>query len=146
MREAAMLFASIAAKGKRGQGLIVPISRLKELGDQLVKDLRDKLGVVNPNNKNPSVPGDYPHLVTGDLQKSVAYQIIDGGIKLGYTPHSHGQWFGNDFDYGEFLANEKERKGPFDFLNENDTRAELDKVFGVGGYTVSNHPYEMIEL
>ena len=158
MEEAARLLMSIAQSGPQRTGMLIPESNLRLLGEYLVDELKKKLsfkcpvahGVEHNNEKGlketrHSNPGEYPFLESGILQDSVAYELIwdsgrATGVRLGYVPHYRD----DQHDYGEILEHDWGRLGTQDLLYEK--RSDLEDVFGVGNFTVTPEPFQMIEV
>jgi len=149
MEEAARMLSEIAQRPST-TSMIIPIPRLVELGEQLVAGLREKLSIPDDfdekqNKVVHSEPGEYPRLESGDLRDAVAWRILYNGIEFGYKQHGSNDDH-QDSNYGELLYYEKSRKGPANFVEENEASSILSSVFGVNGYTVQEHPYQMIEV
>jgi hypothetical protein len=154
MEEVARFLLNIAYGGAVTTQLIVPMDRLEELGEQLVRGLRQELAIQDDYNPDDDTwsphaqPGQYPNREYGDLQDSVSYQIVNNELRLGYKPvpedavmhHGH-----NSSMYGEILKYESGYLGPIDFVNR-EGRSAIQNIFGVNGYTVEEHPYRMIEV
>lgn len=158
MEEAARLLLSIAQRGPQRTGMLIPESNLRLLGEYLVDELKDELSFKCPvvhgleernrkglREKRHSAMGEYPFLESGILQDSVAYELIwdsgrATGIRLGYKPHYRT----DEHDYGEILEHKWGRLGPKDLLYEK--RSDLEDVFGVGNFTITTEPFQMIEV
>jgi hypothetical protein len=144
MEEAARLLLSIAQSGPQRTGMLIPESALHRLGGQLLEQLWENLSVpVEYVNGvfTRSEEGEYPRMETGDLRNSIQYKLIPNGIELGYTKIE-----GHDSEaYGEELHYDMGRKGPANLVHEEGSTL-LDQVFGVGNYTISEHPYRLIEV
>jgi hypothetical protein len=144
MEEAARLLMSIAQGGPQRTSMLIPESNLRLLGEYLVDELKKALS-VKCNGKSHSAMGQYPFLESGTLRDSVAYEIIKtnnvaNGIRLGYKPHYRD----DEHDYGEILEHDFDRLGPSDLLYEK--RSDLEDVFGVGNFTITPEPFQMIEV
>lgn len=55
---------------------------LTAAGEYLVAKCQEKISTPNFDGKNPSAPGDPPHLVTGELQESIGYVVVGDGLQL----------------------------------------------------------------
>lgn len=144
MEEAARLLMSIAQSGPQRTGMLIPESNLRLLGEYLVDELKKKLS-IECDGRHHSKMGEYPFLESGTLKDSVAYELIwdsgrATGVRLGYVPHYRD----DQHDYGEILEHDWGRLGPKDLLYEK--RSDLEDVFGVGNFTITTEPFQMIEV
>ena len=144
MEEAARLLMSIAQSGPQRTGMLIPESNLRLLGEYLVDELKKKLS-IECDGRHHSKMEKYPFLESGILKNSVAYELIwdsgrATGVRLGYVPHYRE----DQQDYGEILEHDWGRLGTQDLLYEK--RSDLEDVFGVGNFTITPEPFQMIEV
>ena len=148
MEEAARFLMAFASGG----GSSMPTPELKALGELLADELRSALNISCPvyNDKvgDHSPMGDFLYKETGELQEAVGYEIIEGGVRLGYDNHG-GNGYHQDENYGETweweasdFGHDINKLGVMEIMSRNTDL--FDGVFGVGNYSVVPEPFMLL--
>ena len=148
MDEAARFLMQLASS----DGASMPEPELKALGELLVDELKLALNiscpVYNDKDGDHSPIGDFLYKETGELQEAVGYEIIDGGVRLGYENHG-GNGYHQDENYGETweweasdFGHDINKLGVMEIMSRNTDL--FDGVFGVGNYSVVPEPFVLL--
>ena len=152
MDEAARFLMDLASSDGSGDGRFVPGPELKALGEFLADELRSALNISCPsyNGKGGghSPEGAFLYRETGELQEAVGYEIIDGGVRLGYDNLGGNSDHQNE-NYGETweweaseFGHDTNILGVMEIMSRN--IASFDDVFGVGNYSVVPEPFMLL--
>lgn len=153
MDEAARFLMQLASSDGSGEGRFIPGPELKALGEFLADELRSALNISCPAYAGKPLVGHSPvggflYRETGELQEAVGYEIVDGGLRLGYDDHGGGSDHQNE-NYGETwewdaseFGHDTNKLGVMEILNQN--IASFDDVFGVGNYSLVPEPFVML--
>lgn len=55
---------------------------MEAVGKYLVRRIKQRIGRPNPTGDNPSLPGEPPKRVTGDLSKSINYRLAGFNLEI----------------------------------------------------------------